>query len=819
MGQRLKNGRLSPTPIKHNLPSQLKTFIGRENESAQLLELVRRERLVTLLGIGGVGKSSLAQTVAQHTLRDGVSDDFPDGIWFVPLVNVKTTSSDTAERIAIAIASAIHFPISNMQAPLAELTAFLSDKQMLLILDNWEHLAAAAEDVLLPLLHQTTVHMLATSRLRLGLDGERPFPLRGLPPAMATRLFISRARRLLPDFAPHGDAAIMAAIDDICHQVAGLPLGIELAASWVEHFSIAEIGQSLAKIKVEEQQAAELADRHHSLDAVLSYSWRLLAPHQQQTLAQLSVFRGGFDREAVTAVTHSNLSDLSTLISHSLMRRVAAGRYDLHPLVQEFATQKREPAQETALLNRYSTHYLHLLATVKREDQARRLFLDFENIRSAWQEAVLAANADLIQGTVIQFSEFMAQFGLMSDSHTLFQEAVAQFEQQPEQNELVARLLDQQWVFSRTLHGLKTASALQKRLLTLTNDVELLAKTHVELAGRYAEEGRWERADSHFNQAEALAKQSPDLHAYITVVDGHVHINAIAFRGDFAEGMGRLQEMLLLLDTINPQTAKTENLRCALHKSLSITAIRYGDYALAINVAKQNALWARRLPTLRNKVDAVLDLALAEQFAGMYAEAIAHNKEALAWAKTAGAADDVGLLQANLCLSMRQSGDLEEGLVYGKTAVNLLQTLGLQRMEGQARNRVGHTLAAMERWDEAYAAYGDALRVWGPLQHPNRAEAVAGRAAAAFALAKPDEATALVNEALSFAAAEGMKGVVEPVLFYLHLEHALSGLGRKDEAAQVLQQAQAWVDMIASRISEDEVRNIFLRRPDHLRLG
>jgi DNA-binding SARP family transcriptional activator len=228
---RLRSGRPAATPPRHNLAQQLKAFVGRKEEIAHLHGLVQTTRLVTLLGIGGVGKSHLAQAAAQTALPD-----FAGGVWFVPLASIETGDA-TPERVALAIGGAIGFQHTDMQAPLAELAAHLADKRALLVLDNWEHILPSAETVLFELLQKTPVHILATSRVRLGIEGEVALELAGLPPAEATALFLDRARRIVPSFPLHDTAADGEAdILRICAQVAGLPLGIELAASWVEHF-------------------------------------------------------------------------------------------------------------------------------------------------------------------------------------------------------------------------------------------------------------------------------------------------------------------------------------------------------------------------------------------------------------------------------------------------------------------------------------------------------------------------------------------------------------------------------------------------------
>ncbi|MCB0109940.1 MAG: NACHT domain-containing protein, partial [Caldilineaceae bacterium] len=359
--------------IRHNLPQQLKSLVGRTAEISNVYALVQQAQLVTLLGLGGVGKSRLALAVAQQALHD-----FADGVWFVSLAHIAATES-APNRSALAIAAALGFPVTDMQAPLTELAAHLADKELLLILDNWDELTAAAEQLCAHLLANPGVHLLATSRVRLLVEEERVVQLQGLPPEEALTLFVERARRIVPTFAGEGQEV---AIGQICDAVAGLPLGIELAASWVEHFSVAEIGQSLSQIAVAPNSADEYVARHQTLDGVFAYSWQLLSPPQQQLLARLATFRGGFDRSAVRVVAEGNLSDLSLLIAHSLVQRISAGRYDLHPLVQEFAQNKLSATERVRLDQRHSQYYLTLLHT--REERGH-LFIEFENMRSAWQ--------------------------------------------------------------------------------------------------------------------------------------------------------------------------------------------------------------------------------------------------------------------------------------------------------------------------------------------------------------------------------------------------------------------------------------------------
>ena len=136
------------------------------------------------------------------------------------------------------------------------------------------------------------------------------------------------------------------------------------------------------------------------------------------------------------------------------------------------------------------------------------------------------------------------------------------------------------------------------------------------------------------------------------------------------------------------------------------------------------------------------------------------------------------------------------------------------RLEGQARNRVGHTLLALERWADAEVAYRAALTVWEPMQHPNRYEAVAGQAVALFRLGHTHAALAMAQEVLMFVASQDLVGIVEPVLLLLNCATVLTGCGNATQAAAALQRAACWVAMVAGRIHDEAVRGAFLARPD-----
>jgi predicted ATPase len=318
----------------------------------------------------------------------------------------------------------------------------LRDQHLLLVIDNFEHLLGdMAATICLRDMLQSAPHLklLVTSRERLNLQSEWIFEVHGLPlpPAdqlenleaySAVTLFVQSARRLQADFTLTAETQPVVA--HICRLLAGLPLGIELAAAWVRPLScqeiVVEIEQGLDFLAA---STRDIPERHRSIKAVFDHSWQLLSEVEQDVLRQLSVFRGDFQREAAETVAGATLPILSALLDKSLLRRNAGGRYDLHELIQQYAAGQlqAEAAAEHATRSRHSRYYLTLLQS--REPDLRssgqqqaltELNADLDNIRLAWDEAVAHEQIDLLR-------DVAGSLFYVYELHQYFQEAEALF--------------------------------------------------------------------------------------------------------------------------------------------------------------------------------------------------------------------------------------------------------------------------------------------------------------------------------------------------------------------------------------------------------
>ena len=316
--------------------------------------------------------------------------------------------------------------------------SYLKEKQALLLTDNLEHLLSEPGIELLAelLANAPQVKLLATSRESVGLQGEWVFEVQGLPIPESGRaeesaqntsveLFLQRARRAHVGFnaTPEDYPAIVR----ICQLVEGMPLGIELAAAWVRTLSCDEIAREIERgLGFLSVSTRDLPARHRSMRAVFDHSWKLLTEEEQGVLLRLSVFRGGFRREAAEQVAEATLSVLSTLVTKSLIRRSGAGRYDLHELIRQFAAEQfaERPDEQTATQARHGRYYLtffgqadgRLRSSAQREALAE-LTAEMDNFRAAWDWAVTHGEFALIEQT-------MRTFFRLYDTRGWFQEGL-----------------------------------------------------------------------------------------------------------------------------------------------------------------------------------------------------------------------------------------------------------------------------------------------------------------------------------------------------------------------------------------------------------
>jgi len=345
-----------------NLPLPPTSFVGRASELEAIDRLLEDPgcRLLTLVGPGGAGKTRLALEAAARRV-----DRYPHGVHFVPLASVSSP-----DFLAPALADSIQFSVDGAHSGFSaqeQLLDYLSERSTLLVLDNFEHLVEGSRLLSEVIERAPHVELLTTSRERLNVQSEWVFDVEGLGlaengngSASAVRLFVERARQVVPGFALDDAAEAFR----ICRLVDGMPLGIELAASWVSVLSCAEIADEIAgNIDFLATSMRDVPERHRSLRATIDQSWRLLTDEQRSAFSRLSVFRGSFDRGAAVAVSGADLHLLSDLVAKSLVRRPDFGRFELHELLRQYAAEqlRLSPREEADARERHARHYAAML--------------------------------------------------------------------------------------------------------------------------------------------------------------------------------------------------------------------------------------------------------------------------------------------------------------------------------------------------------------------------------------------------------------------------------------------------------------------------
>ncbi|MBK7895517.1 MAG: hypothetical protein IPJ90_11700 [Anaerolineaceae bacterium] len=401
----------------HNLPPQPTPFVGRTEELAQISACLQNPdcRLLTIVGVGGMGKTRLALQGAEQAHRRRL---FLHGVFFVPLVGV---DSRTLLVTAVAIACGLQF--SGSQNPTAQLLAFLRDRELLLVLDNFEHLLDEAIWLVQLLQQAPGIKLLLTSREPLHVQWETTLVLDGLalPPSAASpaaaaqysavQLFASRAHAAQPGFDL--TAETLAPVTQVCRLVDGMPLALELAAASLRHYTCAELAAALSfNVDVLAASYRDMPPRHRSLRAVFAHAWGLLNPAEQALFAALSVFTGSFDLAAAETVCAASRPLLAALVDKSLLRHTA-GRYQLHNLLRHYAAQAVPESQQQALRQRHAAFYTerlrqqeNTLFTPAESQTFQAIQSDLENIRAAWSWVRINEDLYLMQAGLSTLRSF-----------------------------------------------------------------------------------------------------------------------------------------------------------------------------------------------------------------------------------------------------------------------------------------------------------------------------------------------------------------------------------------------------------------------------
>lgn len=686
-----------PTEL-HNLTLATTSFIGREKELAQIANMIAdpNVRLLTIMGLGGIGKTRLALQVAQQVTKTQL-DQFSGGVWFVDML-----AADSEEALAIAIAQTLSLTLRGSASPRDQLLAELKEhnQKRLLILDNFEHLIECASLVSYLLSQTGAIKILVTSREVLDLAEEWLFLVDGLPfpiePALddmpleqtavlatgqfgAINLFMQRARQAKHDFSFKEEKEQVIAI---CRLVEGLPLALELAAAWVRMLSCQQIVDKI-QLSLDFLSATQrnIPDRHLSIRAVFETSWELMLPHEQDALAQMSIMRGGFTPEAAEAVADASIFTLKGLLNKSLLRARGKNHFNLHELVRQFAADKFELRYVSSepQLERLMTYYMSLLyqneETLFGPEQAHTLDLmepEIDNIYQAWVWAVKRGRIDLLLKGFHSFynyhsirSKYLQGERIFAQTIDLLQVTLPESSSKSHINKavvLLARLLARRGEFLHIVGQLTVAEKVLNEGLLLAQQKNLRVEQEliVQTLGVVLYlQGNYEKAKEFSNQALSLVIQSENLHE---VAYAYMNLGAIELAlGNLALATKHHQESLKIYEALEYEWGIANSLRF-----LGTTSYRNDQINKAEIYAKQSLDIFQKLQTDGGTALALNILGMVAQSSGDLEKALELYKQSLqlgydsnSYVIQANALQNLGLLSHQL-----NELDQEEDYLY-----------------------------------------------------------------------------------------------------------------------------------------------------------
>lgn len=664
-----------PQPGLGNLAAHLPAtpFIGREPELARLADWLEQadERLLTIVGPGGMGKTRLALHAALV-----YGERFSHGAHFVPLAAVGP------DMLVAATAQALDFTFQGRRDAKTQLLNFLRDKNMLLVLDNFEQLKNESAFVQEILTHAPRVKLLVTSREWLNIAQERVLDLGGLPyPETqradgmkpedygAVQLFVQNARRVHWSF---GLAREARGVERICQLVEGMPLGIELASAWVRVLPSEEIAQEIERdLGILATTLGGIPERHRSLRVVFDYSYNRLDADAQRVFRRVSLFRGGFTREAAGRVAGASLQALATLVDHSLLHRTPADRYEIHELLRQYGEDKlRQSEGETnATRDAHGAYYAAFLQARESELKGKgqpaalkAIAQETDNVRAMWKWAVAQRRAaELAQTFESQFLflRIRSQFKQGADA---FRDAAQALASAPHPV-LRAQLLARQAAFLELLGQFQEARAVAEQALAMlpphnaeTRRARAFALT--ELGAIAFRQGELVAARKYLEEGLALYRAEQDLRGTADALRWLGQI-ATALEGDLEASERNYRASLALYRQVGDPRGIAASLN-----TLSNAVSDLGRYEEAKRLLQESVAEFQALGDRYGVALALNNLGVDARAQGKFQEAWGYFNQSLALRREVGDRFAIALVLANL----------------GKTAIYLAQYEEAQRL-------------------------------------------------------------------------------------------------------------------------------------------
>ena len=705
------------------MPAQLTPFFGRREEIDAIKQRLENPhcRLLTLTGLGGVGKTRLAVQVAQQQAAF-----FSHGVCFVPLA-----THDKSAYLVSAIAEALQLTFSPNIEPNAQLLAYLQQKELLLILDNFEHLLDRTGLILEILSEAPAIKILVTSRENLNLQVEWIYPIQGLPfptnsqegvtTFSAVELFVHHACRVCPTF--NFSTQEQTAVFHICQLLEGMPLGIELAAALRGSYSTADIASEIERnLDFLTTSMSDMPARHRSLRAIFEHSWNLLTNREKIILQQLSVFRGGIQLETAVQVAQANTSILTTLTDKSLLSKSPSNRYEMHEQIRQFASEQLSK-NETLLdevQNRYGLFFVQFLK--KQEERLRgkkqvqaikEIRQELENVRAAWQWSITHRKKSALYHALNSIRYFYDFTGRSQEGRDLLQWAIETWHQQPpgayEDEESfyigLAQLQVCQAVFSIRLSRYEEARTLSQCSLELFREQHFPSGTAFalnQLGRSLMQLGNYAEATRAYQESLAISCETSDVINKVAALSGQGMINLL--QGFYDEAKEHLEESLKLYRDIGHDRGIG-----SLLTNLSAIADLQGEYLIAVEYLEESLLITEAFGDQRGVAIARLNLGVCMFRLDKYAESGQLLEKSLMAFQEIGGDVGVALSLMNLGNVAYAQGLLTEAKEYYANGLCKAKEINYQRGIVLLLNDLGHVCYSLQEFGESKAYYSQAL--------------------------------------------------------------------------------------------------------------
>lgn len=715
----------------HNLPAEVSPFIGREKEVSDVVALLQDPKcqLVTILGPGGIGKSRLALQAARQLLLA-----FPDGVWFVPLASLSSPDFLTS-----SVGSTLKVSFSSQIDQTDQLVRYLKHKQMLLVLDNFEHLLPEGDRLPLQILQQTSgVKLLVTSRQRLNLHGEWICELRGLSYPQegegsasddlstletfeAVELFVMQARQTDHNFSL--SAEDLPDIVRICQLLEGLPLGLELAAPWIRFMSLKEIATEIERnLDFLATSMRNVPERHRSLRAIIEQTWQQLSSSEREVLRKLSVFQGGWTRKAAETITDASLQLLASLSNKALIRYTETGRYEMHSLIRMFALAQLQSTEGEydPLQVRHADYYARFLQARTQDLKTSRtiealdeISAEIDNIRAAWAWAVEHADANAFDRSAECLWLYYENRGALREGEIALRQAVSALKNagpgSPARDAVLGFLLaGQGWLWARR-GEVEAGRGLMERGLDMIHQSQQLdrhkeATTMVWLGSVIMLQGKFSEVRELMQTCLELCTQI----GYRWGIASSLRLlgTAAQFGGQFEPASDHLNKSIEIYRQMGQKKMQSKSIM-----NLGIIAIWLGDYSRAEALLTEAVKSSREHNDLVSLTDALRELGRLYIAVGQYQRAVEILEETLTLYESIGRLDRgavLGYLGFTHCLTGAHHA--AESLYLQSMAAS--QDVGHQPEIAAGLEGLGLIAYVRGDYDQAADKLNQALEIW-----------------------------------------------------------------------------------------------------------